>query len=162
MLDVRVHGLPLNRPRPDERNLHGEVVEVLRPGAQQALHLRTALDLEIADRVRTLDVVVDRLVVQGDPGKVERFATPEAPTRRRRIEVVRALPVRPFSKRYLLDTVFDGRQHPQPEQVDLQEARVGARVLVPLTHLPARHRRRLHWDELDEGPRRDHHPARVL
>ena len=29
-LDVRVHGLPLDRPRPDERDLDGKVVEILR------------------------------------------------------------------------------------------------------------------------------------
>ncbi len=64
--------------------------------------------------------------------------------------------------RDLLDAVLDSREHPQPEQVDLQEARVGARVLVPLHHLPARHRARLHGDELDERPGRDHHAARML
>jgi hypothetical protein len=37
--------------RPDERDLHGQVVEFLRQRAQQALHLRAALDLEVADRV---------------------------------------------------------------------------------------------------------------
>ena len=49
-----------------------------------------------------------------------------------------------------IDALLDARKHSQPEQVDLQEARVGTRVLVPLTELPARHRRRLHRDELDE------------
>ena len=42
----------------------------------------------------------------------------------------------------LLDAALDRRQHPEPEQVDLQEAGVGARVLVPLDHLPSLHRRR--------------------
>ena len=61
-----------------------------------------------------------------------------------------------------LDALLDGREHPEPEQVDLEEARVGARVLVPLAELPPLHRRRLDRDELDERPRRDDHPARVL
>ena len=52
LLDVRVHGLPLDRPRPDERDLDGEVVDRLGPSAQEALHLRAALDLERAHRVR--------------------------------------------------------------------------------------------------------------
>ena len=43
--------LALDRPRPDERDLHRQVVEVLGPRAQEALHLRAALDLEVADRV---------------------------------------------------------------------------------------------------------------
>ena len=44
--------LALDRPRPDERDLDRQVVEVLRARAQQALHLRAALDLEVADGVR--------------------------------------------------------------------------------------------------------------
>ena len=31
VLDVRMHGLALDRPGPDERHLHRQVVEVLRP-----------------------------------------------------------------------------------------------------------------------------------
>ena len=37
---------------------------------------------------------------------------------------------------------LDRREHPQPEQVDLEEARVRAGVLVPLAQLAALHRRR--------------------
>ena len=61
-----------------------------------------------------------------------------------------------------IDALLDAREHSQPEQVDLQEARVGTRVLVPLTELPARHRRRLHRDELDERTGGDHHSPGVL
>ena len=87
----------------------------LRP--QEALHLRAALDLERADRVRALDVVVDRRIVEGDPREVDHL-------------VVRA--------RDLLDAVLDRREHPEAEQVDLEEARVRAGVLVPLAELAAR------------------------
>ena len=140
-LDVRMHGLPLDRPRPHERDLHRDVVEVLRLRPQEALHLRAALDLERADRVRALDVVVDRRVVEGDPREVDHL-------------VVRA--------RDLLDAVLDRGEHPEAEQVDLEEARVRAGVLVPLAQLAPGHRRRLHGDELDQRPCRDDHPARVL
>ena len=64
--------------------------------------------------------------------------------------------------RDLLDALLDGGEHPEPEQVDLEEAGVGAGVLVPLAELAARHRRGLHGHEVDQRPRRDHHPARVL
>ena len=141
VLDVRVNGAALDRARPDERNLHRQVVEVLGTGAQERLHLRPALDLEDADRVRTLDLVVHRLVVERNPREVDRLAVRE---------------------RDLLDTVLDRRQHPQAEQVDLEEARVGAPVLVPLAELTAGHRRGLDRHELDQRPRRDHHPARML
>ena len=140
-LDVRVHRPALDRPRPDECDLDRQVVEVLRPRAQEALHLGTALDLEVADRVGALDLVVDRLIVERDPGEVDRRAAQAGD---------------------LVDAVLDRGEHPEPEQVDLQEAGVGARVLVPLADLAPLHRRRLDGDELDERPAGDHHPARVL
>ncbi len=140
-IDVRVDGAALDRPRADERHLDGEVVHVLGARPQQALHLRAALDLERADGVGGLDLPVDALVVERDAREVDRLAARE---------------------RDSLDTVFDGGEHPQPEQVDLQEAGVGARVLVPLAELPSLHRRGHHGHELDERAGRDHHPARML
>src|SRR6266480_4603065 len=62
----------------------------------------------------------------------------------------------------LVDGVLDGGEHPEPEQVDLEEAGVRTRVLVPLADLPARHRRRHHRDEVDERSGRDDHAARML
>ncbi len=141
VLDVRVHGAALDRARPDERDLHRQVVEVLRPRSQERLHLRAALDLEDADRVRVLDLGVDVPVVERNPRQVDRLAVGASDP---------------------LDAVLDRRQHPETEQVDLEEACVGARVLVPLAQLPPGHRRRLHRHELDERAGRDHHPARVL
>ncbi len=140
-LDVRMHRLALNRPRPHERNLNRDVVEVLGPRAQYRLHLRSAFDLEAADGVRALDLFED-------VGIVERHA--------RQIDLLAA------SARDEIDALLDGREHSQAEQVDLEEAGVRARVLVPLAHLPACHRRRLHRHELDERTRRDHHPAGML
>ena len=140
-IDVRMHGLPLDRPRPHERDLDGDVVEVLGPRAQEALHLRAALDLERPDRVGALDVVVDRRIVEGDAREVDHL-------------VVDACD--------LLDAVLDRGEHPEAEEVDLEEARVRTRVLVPLAELATRHCRRLHGNELDEWPRRDDHPAGVL
>ena len=128
-VDVRMDGLALDRPRTDERDLDGQVIQVLRPRAQEALHLRAALDLEGADRVGPLDVLVGRRVIEGDAREVDRL---------------------PVDARDLLDALLDRRQHPQAEQVDLEEAGVVARVLVPLAHLPAGHRRRLDGDELDQ------------
>ncbi len=141
MLDVRVHGLPLDRPRPYERDLDSDVVEVLRPRAQDRLHLRAAFDLEAADRVGALDLREHVRVVERHAREVDPLAAVTCDQ---------------------VDALLDRRQHPEPEQVDLEEAGVGARVLVPLAHLPALHRRRLHRHELDERPRGDDHPARVL
>ena len=46
--------------------------------------------------------------------------------------------------------------------LDLEEACVGARILVPLAELPALHGGRDHGNELHKRARRDHHPTRVL
>src|SRR6478609_3365632 len=118
MLDVRVHGLPLDRPRPYERDLDGDVVEVLRPRAQDRLHLRAALDLEAADRVGPLDLLENVRVVEWDPREVDLHGS------------IATLRVDAMT-RDEVDAFLDRRQHPEPEQVDLEEAGVGARVLVP-------------------------------
>ena len=141
VLDVRVHRAADDRPRPHERHLDGEVVEVLRARALQHLHLRARLDLEHAHRLGLLDARVDLLVVVGDARQVDALAA---------------------HARDLVDAALDRRQHPQAEQVDLEEAGVAAGVLVPLHHLPALHRRGLHRAEVDQRLGRDDHPARVL
>ena len=102
VLDVRVDGLALDRPRADERDLHGQVVEVLGLRAQQALHLRAALDLEDADGVGGLDLGVDGRVVERDAREVDRLAV---------------------QARDRVDRLLDGGEHAEPEQVDLEEAR---------------------------------------
>ena len=140
-LDVRMDGLALDRPRPHEGDLHHDVVERLGPGSEDRLHLRAALDLERADRVRVPDLRERLGVVQRDPREVDRLV--------------------PLS-RDPVHALLDRREHPEPEQVDLQEARVVAGVLVPLDELSPCHRRRLDRDELDQRAGRDHHPAGVL
>ncbi len=140
-LDVGVYRLSLDRPGTDERDLHGQVVEVLGTRPQQALHLGAALDLEQPDRVGLLDLGVHLRVVEWDAREVDRLAVESCDQ---------------------VDGLLDRREHPQAEQVDLEEAGVGAGVLVPLADLPARHRRRLYRHELDQRAGRDHHPARVL
>ena len=63
---------------------------------------------------------------------------------------------------HFVDAALDRGEHPQPEQVDLEEAGVGAGVLVPLDDLAPLHRRRDDRADVDQRPGRDHHPARVL
>src|SRR2546425_12771934 len=74
VLAVRMDGLALDGAGPNERDLDGEVVEVLGTRAEQALHLRTALDLEVADRVRALDLLVHSRIVERDPREVDPLA----------------------------------------------------------------------------------------
>ena len=139
--DVRVHGAAAHGPRPDQRDLDGEVVEVLGPGLQDALDLRAALDLEDADGVARPDLVVDDRVVHVDARQVDGDAAGPGDE---------------------VDALLHGRQHPEAEQVDLHEPRVGAGVLVPLAHLAAGKRRRHDRNELHEGSCGHDHPPRVL
>ena len=139
--DVRVDRPAEDRPGPHDRDLDREVVQRLGPRAIQRLHLRAALDLEDAHRVGRLDRRVGRGVVERDPREVDALAA---------------------RARDQLDRALDAGEHPQPEQVDLQEARVRAGVLVPLAQLAPLHRRRQHRAAVDQRPGRDDHPARVL
>ena len=140
-LDVGVDRAALDRPGPHQRHLNGQVVQVLRERPGQHLHLRPALDLEHARGLRPLDRAPHLFVIERHPREID------------------PLPAR---ARDLIHAPLDRREHPQPEQVDLQEARIRARVLVPLHDLPSLHRRRLHRAELDQRRGRDHHPSRVL
>ena len=140
-LDVRVDRAALDRPRPDDRHLDGDVLQVLRPGPVQRLHLGPALDLEDARRLRLLDALVGGRIVVGDPAQVDLLAA-------------RALDQ--------LDRALHRGEHPQPQQVDLQEAGVRAGILVPLHDLAALHRRRHDRAAVDQRPGGHDHPARVL
>ena len=140
-LDVRVHSAALDRSRPHDRNLDRDVLQRLRPGPAQRGHLGPALDLEHPGRVRFLDAAVGLRIVVGDPREVDPL------TPRRGDHLHRAL---------------DGREHPEAEQVDLEEARVGTRVLIPLDDLAALHRRGDDRAAVDQRAGGDDHPAGVL
>ena len=98
VLDVRMDRLTLNRAGSHERHLHGEVIDRFWLRAQQTLHLSTALDLEVADGVGPLDLVVDGGVVERDSGEVDRLSAEAGD---------------------LVDAILDRGEHPQTEQIDL-------------------------------------------
>jgi len=62
---VGVDGVPLDRAGANDRDLHHQVLEALRPALRERLHLGAALDLEHADRVRGADRPEHRGVVVG-------------------------------------------------------------------------------------------------
>ena len=62
----------LNRPRPDDRDLHHEIVEAGRLHPRQHRLLRARFDLERADRVGALEHLVGLLVVGRDRCERER------------------------------------------------------------------------------------------
>ena len=61
-----------------------------------------------------------------------------------------------------LDAALDGGEHPQPEQVDLQKARVRAGVLVPHDHLAPLHGGGHDRAAVDQRAGGDDHAAGVL
>ena len=136
-----MHHLPDDRPRPDERHLDHQVVEALRLHARQGRHLRARLDLEHADGVGALDHRVGLWIVRRQVRQIDLDALVRLHQRHR---------------------VRQNRHHAQAQQIDLDDAEVGAVVLVPLHHHAARHRRRLERHHLVEAPGAHDHAARVL
>jgi hypothetical protein len=63
---------------------------------------------------------------------------------------------------HLFERVLERREHAEAEQVDLDDAEIGAVLLVPLHDAAADHRRRLDRHHLVEPAGRDHDAARVL
>jgi hypothetical protein len=98
----RMDHIALDRAGPNDRHLHDDVVEAPRLEAREHRHLRARLDLEDADRVRALQHRVRFRVVGRDRVERERGSFGiTAPVEGER--------------------VAQQRQHPQPEQVDLDE-----------------------------------------
>ena len=140
-LQIGVDSAALDRAGAHQRHLDDHIVDRLRKAARQHLHLRPALDLKDAGGLGGADRLEGLRVVERDPREIDSLVAGLGD---------------------LLDRAFDRGEHSQAEQIDLQEAGVGARVLVPLDDLPALHRRGLHRAEIDQRPGREHHPARVL
>jgi hypothetical protein len=110
--------------------------------ARQHRHLRARLDLEDADRIGTLQHLVGRAVVRRDVVQRERTALGVAPAVKR-------------------ERIAQQREHPESEQIDLDQTQVGEVVLVPLHDRAIAHRRPLDRCDLDQRRARDHHPAAV-
>ena len=111
MLDIGVDGAADDRTRPHDRHLHDQIFQAAGLGAQQGLDLGPALDLEGADRVPGADHVVDRRIGEIDPAEIDR-----------------RLAVGGDQVQRLLDQ----REHPQREEIDLDEPGIVAGILVPL------------------------------
>ena len=135
---VRVDGVALDRAGPDDRDLDDEVVEGLRARLRQRLHLGPALDLEDPDRVGRLEHLEDLGDLLGD--RVEDDAGPAVVLDQ-------------------LDGLVDRGEHPEPEQVELDELELLDVALVELDDDPVLHRRPLDRRDVDERCRGDEHPA---
>ena len=142
-LDVGVHGAADDRSGAHERDLDREVLEVLRDACAAAIP--SARGSRSGRRRSCRASWITWKVSRSSKGMRERsIGSPSVAGDQ-------------------LDAALDRGEHPQPEQVDLQKAGVGAGVLVPLHDLPALHRARARSGQQSiSGARRDHHPAGVL
>ena len=137
--EVRMDRAALDRPGADERDLDHEVVEALGAEPRQGRHLGAALHLEHADGVGRAQQRV-HLGLLGDGGQFD---------------------LHPFVLAHEVDGEVQHREHSEPEQVELHQARRRAVVLVPLEHRAVLHPRPLHRAALDQRAVGHHHPARV-
>src|ERR1035437_3827623 len=135
-----MEGVALDWPRPNDRDLHDEVVKVGRLRLWQGLHLGPRLHLEDADRVRGLDHLEDFGHVFRQPIEVDSGGT------------------------VLLDELerlVDGGQHPQAEQVELDELERLDVALVELDDDSVGHGGALDRREVDQRRRGHEHAAGV-
>ena len=125
----------------DDGDLDDEIVEDAGLRLEHSLDLGAAFDLEGADRVADADHLEDGLVLQVDPAQVrDRIA----------------------GGRDQVHTFLDQREHPEGEEVDLDEAGVVAGVLVPLAEVAVLHRGRLDRHQAGDRLGGDDHAAGVL
>ena len=157
-VEIGMHHLPHDRTRADDRHLHDEVVETCRLEPRQRGHLGARLDLEQAHGVGRLQHaphggVILRQMRQVNTGAggwglgagaCRRPATHTSPCVDNR------------------QCVLQGRHHAQAEQIDLDEAHVGAVFLVPLHDDAARHAGVLERHDRRQRPLADDHAAGVL
>jgi hypothetical protein len=137
-----MHHLADNRAGPDDRHLHHDVVEILRPQPRQAGHLRAALHLEHADGIGALQRPVHgrHRPAAGAPGR----------------------PPRRNAARDQFDRILEHRHHAQAQQVHLDDSHIRAVFLIPLHHHAPRHGGGLQRHDRIELPLADHHAAGVL
>ncbi len=139
--EIRMHHVALDWARPHDRDFDDEVVELPRPQARQHRHLRAALDLEHADRIRLAQHVVDRGILGRHGGEVVGLA------------VMRA---------YQLEALADAGEHAEAEHVDLQDAERVEIVLVPFDDGAVLHCRVLDRHHLVEPALGDDEAADML
>ena len=133
--------LPWIGPGPHNRHFDHQVVETTRLQPRQHAHLRPALDLKHAHRVRAADHVVHARVSGRDTGQRQCAA---------------GVPLDQVK------TSVNGREHAQRQAIDLQHSQRIEVVLVPLDHGPVRHGGIFDRHQLAQRALRDHHAAHML
>ena len=137
--DVGVDRSALDRTGPDEGDLDHQVVEAAGPQPGQGGHLGPALDLEHPNGVGSADHVVDGLVLvqacQVDLGSLVGG--------------------------HQVQSVVQGTEHAQAQQVELDQPNRGTVLLVPLQDAAVSHAPPLHRAHLGHRPVADDHATGV-
>src|ERR1700723_2948073 len=137
---VRMHHFADDGTGTNDGYLHDKIVKIFRAITRQRGHLRTAFDLEHADRVCALDYFVD-FGVFGQLREVNRVAV-----------VLRDEG----------EAILEYGHHAEAEQIDLDDSKVGAVFLVPLHDSAAGHGGAFQRDYIVELALADNHAAGVL
>ena len=136
-----MHHLADDRAGANQRDFDHQVVEFLGLHARQRRHLGAAFHLEHADGVALAQRFVDRRVVGRKPAQIDLFAPVIA---------------------HQLEAVLEHRHHAEPEQIDLDQAQIGAVFFVPLDDDAAGHGGGFERHDAVEASLADHHAAGVL
>ena len=140
-VQIRMHHFAHDRPRPDDRHLHHDVVKAARLHARQTGHLRAAFHLEHADGVGLLERPIHRRIVLRQARQIHRFAV---------------------NLGNHFQAVLDHRHHAQAEQIHLDDPHIGAVFLVPLDDHAAGHGGGFERHHRIQLPLANDHAARML
>ena len=136
-----IHHLADDGAGADDGDLHHDVVETLGAQARKARHLRAAFDLEHADGVGLLQGGIDLRIVGGKMRQVDFFVIVVADE---------------------FDGIFEHGHHAEAEQIDFDDAHVGAIFFIPLHDDAAGHGGGFERDDGIELSLADDHAAGVL
>src|SRR5215472_13610753 len=125
----------------DQSDLRYQIVKPARVVSRQRCHLRPAFDLKHADGICLADGVINIGAIRRQVRQIDFL-----------VVVVANQP----------DRIFEHGHHAQAEQIDFDDAEIGAVVLVPLHDYASGHGGRLQGDHRIERALADHHAAGVL
>ena len=140
-LEVGVDHIALDRPGADNRHLDHQIIEAARAQPRQHVHLRPAFDLEHPQRIALAQHVVNLGILARDRRE------------RQRLAVMCAQQIEAFA---------DAGQHPQRQNIDLEDAERVDIVLVPFDETALGHRAVADRHGLGQRALRQDKPADVL
>ena len=123
-IQIGMHHVADDRAGSNDGHLHHDVVELLRPQPRKARHLRAALNLKQTDCVGLLKRVINRRIVLRQVSQIDFLIVM-------------------IANQY--KTFFNRSHHTQAEQINFDDAHIGAVFFVPLNYDASGHSRRFEW-----------------